>query len=340
MSKSNSTINEENIIPTCGNCSKAPGFGDCKIPSTGTMTGIATCDDHEFLLVSKGQNADHRLQKAENQEPTATSEVEKESQRVRNLQDRIYKKQQKITALIVDNKKLRTEALENWQQWHLLRVTCPRCGEIRTGQEANDKECGSCRMTVDDPTYAELVAHFEDVHKTVKHAEEVVTTAAKKNAELKQQLATLKKQSKLSVTDRTAKIIQGCTEEIAELKKQITDYRLQITDSKQRLAEAQAEVERWIPVEDFKGPPTQYWAMNLQIGNSDPIWAGIVTTWSKKEGFYLEDDTQVELTHIRPITFPDYLYDDTQTADNGHDVTCAIVDEFSVDVGGAEAART
>ncbi len=48
MNKSKSEIRLENIKPTCANCAKAPGFGDCAV-----KLEIGCCDDHEFVLTAQ-----------------------------------------------------------------------------------------------------------------------------------------------------------------------------------------------------------------------------------------------------------------------------------------------
>lgn len=70
-----------------------------------------------------------------------------------------------------------------------------------------------------------------------------------------------------------------------------------------RIAELEAELAKykWVSVEGWSGPPTDYWGCNANIW---PMWMGIIKTWSKAEGFYLEDGTQVEITHIKPISLP------------------------------------
>ncbi len=82
----------------------------------------------------------------------------------------------------------------------------------------------------------------------------------------------------------------------AELCEALKPLRLKIVTAK--------EENRWIPVAEFHGPPTQYMGLHMRPDSSKQPWFGMVTTWSKAEGFYLEDGKQVELTHIRPITLP------------------------------------
>jgi chromosome segregation ATPase len=65
----------------------------------------------------------------------------------------LVREHKKLTSNIAE---LKSEAHEKWQIWHLLKCTCPRCGEIRTDTEANDGECARCGMMADDPTYDEI----------------------------------------------------------------------------------------------------------------------------------------------------------------------------------------
>ena len=85
----------------------------------------------------------------------------------------------------------------------------------------------------------------------------------------------------------------------------ISNHEHEVGALKARIKELEAKL-RWIPVEErLPNAPTQYWALHMQPDNTEPIWAGIVTTWSKKEGFFLEDGTQVEITHWKEIELPE-----------------------------------
>jgi len=63
---------------------------------------------------------------------------------------------------------------------------------------------------------------------------------------------------------------------------------------------------RWIPVtERLPKSPTQYLCCDMKPDTTDLATMYFATTWSKAEGFYLEDGTRVYPTHWKRIIFPE-----------------------------------
>ena len=168
-------------------------------------------------------------------------------------------------------------------------------------------------------------------------------TARIKNTELQAELDKLKKSNanlihQAMVADNSLIALQGdyahVKAELEEVRKASTKWRTVGMKRLGTIESLQAELEkaketisrlereavvaetayrelqdkyRWIPVtERLPKSPTQYLGLNMFEGTSQKPWMGIVTTWSKADGFYSEGGTtQIEITHWKPIILPE-----------------------------------
>ena len=109
----------------------------------------------------------------------------------------------------------------------------------------------------------------------------------------------------LRLLRRIEQLIIGERKHKAELEK-LEESNFELTNDNCELHVELAK-HRWIPVEEgLPKSPTQYLGLNMFEGTSQKPWMGIVTTWSKADGFYSEGGTtQIEITHWKPIILPE-----------------------------------